>query len=151
MQDFEGLGSALQLLGCNPIEVEPRWMRPKPKHRPGNSVGPANSPGETPTTAATADPYQIMGSATEEQAAILHSSPATEPDLSHSESSFEVVRKRASLETEREVVPGSVPHSGKNPAACSDVSDQESSAMLPVLSSQSSCDSLPLGQKIRKR
>ena len=147
MQDFEGLGSALQLLGCKPIEVEPRWLRPKPKHRPGNSVGPAHPPGEDPTTTATADPYQIMGSPTEEHATILHSSPATEPGLSHSESSFEVVQPRASLEPRRAVVPSSVPHSGQNPAVCSDVSDQESHAMLPLISSQSSCNPPPLGQK----
>ena len=101
-------------------------MRPKPKHRPGSLVRPEKSPSETPTTDATADPYQIMESETEEQAIILHSSPVTDPGLSHSESSFEVVQVRAPLEAEPAVAPSAK-------------ADEDCRAILPVISSQSSC------------
>ena len=146
MQNFEDLGSALQLLGCNPIEVEPRWMRPTPKHRPCNVVRLEPFPSENQTTDATADPYQIMEPA-ECLAATPHSSPEREPGLSHSESSFEVVQSRTSCDADLAVVPGLSPHPEQNPAAPSVTSDQEGSAILPLLSSQSSCFSLPLGQK----
>ena len=146
MQNFEDLGSALQLLGCNPIEVEPRWMRPTPKHRPYNAVRLEHCPSENQITDATADPYQIMEPA-EFLAATPHSSPEREPGLSHSESSFEVVQSRTSCAADRAAVPGLSPHPEQNPAAPSVTSDQEGSAILPLLSSQSSCFSLPLGQK----
>ena len=147
MQNFEDLGSALQLLGCNPIEVEPGWMRPTPKHRPCNAVRSESSPGEDQTTDATADPYQIMDSAPEYLATIPHSSPEREPGLSRSESSFEVVQTRTSFDADPAVVPGLSPHPEQNLAAPSVTSDQEGSAILPLFSSQSSCFLLPLGQK----
>ena len=134
MQGFEDLGSALQLLGCTPLQVEPRWLRPTPKCRPGSSVQPGQSRSEAPNVEATTDPYQVVEPATTEQTANLRSSLEKDPGPSNSESSFEVVPLRALLDAE--------------PAAVSSAkADEECHAILPVASSQSSCAAWSLGQR----
>ena len=135
MDTFDNLGSALQLLGCTPVHSEQQWAKPTPKYRITRSPLQQSST-ESIALEARTDPYQLLDISTQsEQLSVQQAHPVTENSCpSNSESSFEVVT-------------GAVPHSRRPPAASSGGSDQESSAVLPVVCSQSSCASLPLGQK----
>ena len=135
MDTFDNLGSALQLLGCTPVHSEQQWAKPTPKYRITRSpLQQSNT--ESIALEARTDPYQLLDISTQSaQLSVQPAHPVTENSCpSNSESSFEVVT-------------GAVPHSRRPPAASSGGSDQESSAVLPVVCSQSSCASLPLGQK----
>ena len=135
MDNFDNLGSALQLLGCTPIQSEQLWAKPTPKYRITRPPLQQSST-ESIDLEARTDPYQLLEISTQsEQMCVQQAHPVIENSCpSNSESSFEVV-------------PGAVPHSWRTPAASSGGSDQESGAILPVVCSQSSCASLPLGQK----
>ena len=135
MENFEDLGSALQLLGCHPIQVEPRWMRPTPKRRSGSSSIPQAQPViVSATLEARADPYQVVEPGQPDPPSEQHSSLSTENGPATSESSFEVVPRREPL------ADGLL-------AVSSEGTKEVRDAILPLASSQASFTTKNLGQK----
>ena len=143
MTSFENIGSALQLLGCEPIQVGPKWLRPTPKRRAVNSALQRAQSVDAPLDLeASADPYQLLD---EHESA---NQPPALPEIAPttSESSFEVVH---GSEPVAEGFPvGSMGAAlSAGPAVSSERVEVLRHAILPVASSQVPGTPLPLGQQ----
>ena len=92
MTSFENIGSALQLLGCEPIQVGPKWLRPTPKRRAVNSALQRAQSVDAPLDLeASADPYQLLDEHVAEQASANQPPALPEIAPTTSELSFEGV------------------------------------------------------------
>ena len=135
MANFDNLGSALQLLGCPPIQVEPKWMRPTPKRR-AIPPHPHDVQSGTPLTSveATSDPYQVLECSQADQSSEnpIHLSSDVGPATS--ESSFEVI-------------PGKAPGTDEPTAVPLEDSNARGETLLPLASSQASFKGKNLGQR----